>query len=108
MIAITPIKMTVLRPLVGRRLGVVALSVGVSLSLPAAEPAGGTNDLPRRGGTMRIWSASDWRSLDPAVAFDSASLLLIKLLFRGLLDYDRHGNLVPDQAQEWSVSPDGK
>ncbi|HXJ60215.1 MAG TPA: ABC transporter substrate-binding protein [Verrucomicrobiae bacterium] len=108
MIAISPIKMTVLRRLVRGRLDVVALSLGVVISLPAAEPSGETNDLPHRGGTMRIWSASDWRSLDPAVAFDAASLLLIKLLFRGLLDYDPQGNLVPDQAQEWSVSPDGK
>jgi ABC-type transport system substrate-binding protein len=70
-------------------------------SLSAAET-------PRRGGTLRLWFPQDWRSLDPAIGFDGDSIPLQKLLFRGLIDFDATGTrLVPDQASDWSISPDG-
>ncbi len=70
-------------------------------SLPAAET-------PRRGGTLRLWFPQDWRSLDPAIGFDGDSIPLQKLLFRGLIDFDATGTrLVPDQASDWNISPDG-
>ncbi len=65
-------------------------------------------EIPRRGGTLRLWFQSEWRSLDPAIAFDSATIPLARLMFSGLLDYDEQANLIPAQASEWSVSPDGK
>jgi len=89
----------------------LALAMGPTWVLMAGElpdATTGPGDVPKRGGTMRLWYTTDWRSLDPVVAFDTDSVILIKLLFRGLLDYDRQGRLIPDQAQEWSVSPDGK
>ncbi len=71
-------------------------------SLSAAET-------PKRGGTLRLWFAQDWRSLDPAIGWDGNSMPLQKLLFRGLLDFDASGTqLVPDQASDWNISPDGK
>ena len=71
-------------------------------SLSAAET-------PRRGGTLRLWFPQDWRSLDPAIGFDGDSIPLQKLLFRGLIDFDATGTrLVPDQASDWDISPDGK
>ncbi len=66
-------------------------------------------ETPRRGGTLRLWFAQDWRSLDPAIAFTDDSVPVQKLLFRGLLDFDASGTrLVPDQASDWNISPDGK
>ncbi len=65
-------------------------------------------ELPRRGGILRLGVKSDWRSLDPAIAFDADSIPLQKLLFRGLLNYGPGIELVPDQASEWSVSEDGR
>lgn len=74
----------------------------VATSLSAAET-------PRRGGTLRLWFPQDWRSLDPAIGFDGDSIPLQKLLFRGLIDFDATGTrLVPDQASDWNISPDGK
>jgi len=68
-----------------------------------------TAETPRRGGTLRLWFAQDWPSLDPAIAFTNESVPLQKLLFRGLLDFDASGTqLVPDQASDWNISPDGK
>jgi ABC-type transport system substrate-binding protein len=66
-------------------------------------------ETPRRGGTLRLWFTQDWPSLDPAIAFTTESIPLQKLLFRGLLDFDASGTqLVPDQASDWNISPDGK
>jgi peptide/nickel transport system substrate-binding protein len=64
--------------------------------------------LPKRGGTLRLVEQTEFRSLDPAIAYDSESVAVEKLLFRGLLNYDNGVNLAPDQAKDWSVSPDGK
>jgi len=63
---------------------------------------------PRRGGTLKLSIVSDLRSLDPAIAYDNLSVPLCKMLFRGLLDFDESVNLVPDQASDWNISPDGK
>ena len=77
------------------------LAVSVSM---AAEPEG----QPVRGGTLRVAMRSDIRSLDPAIAYDSDSIPVTRLLFRGLLEYDDGVNLVPGQASDWNISPDGK
>jgi len=66
------------------------------------------SELAVRGGTLRLWYPTDWRSLDPAIAFDTDSVVLTKLLFRGLLDYDSQARIVPDQARKWSVTSDGR
>jgi hypothetical protein len=35
-------------------------------------------EIPRRGGTLRLWFPSEWRSLDPAIAFDADTVPLFK------------------------------
>jgi ABC-type transport system substrate-binding protein len=71
----------------------------------ASEPVAAT---PKRGGTLHLASPSEIRSLDPAIAFDGFSIPLVRLLFRGLLDYDDATGLVLEQAKDWNISPDGK
>src|SRR5208282_669992 len=71
----------------------------------ASEPAAAT---PKRGGTLHLANPSEIRSLDPAIAFDTFSWPLVRLLFRGLLDYDNASGLVLEQAKDWNISPDGK
>ncbi len=83
----------------------------VMLWLPSATAAVGSNsptEKPRRGGTLHLAYTLDWRSLDPAIAFDTESAPLQKLLFRGLIDFDDGVKLVPDQASDWNISADGK
>ena len=87
------------------RWGWIALLLIILAADATAEEGGAA---PRRGGTLRLVSPTDWRSLDPVIAFDGSSTPLQKLLFRGLLDYDGGINLIPDQASDWAVSPDGK
>jgi peptide/nickel transport system substrate-binding protein len=66
------------------------------------------NAQPIRGGTLRVAMQTDFRSLDPAIAYDFESLPIVRLMFRGLLEYDDGVKLVPGQASDWNISPDGK
>jgi oligopeptide transport system substrate-binding protein len=84
-------------------LGLVALAVK---AFAASEPL--AEERPQRGGTLRLGFPVDWRTLDPAIAFDADAAPLDKLLFRGLIDFDDGIGLVPDQASDWNISPDGK
>ena len=84
-------------------------SVIILILLWFATAALSAAETPKRGGTLRLWNAADWRSFDPAIAFDQYASPFQTLLFRGLLDYDASGTqLVPDQASDWNISPDGK
>jgi len=63
---------------------------------------------PRRGGTLHLASPSDIQSLDPAIAYDTFSWPLVRLLFGQLLDYDDATGLVTAQAKDWNISPEGR
>ena len=62
---------------------------------------------PRAGGTLELAGSSDVRSLDPASISDGVAPELIELMYAGLVDYDREGNLVTDLAERYARSPDG-
>jgi ABC-type transport system substrate-binding protein len=62
---------------------------------------------PERGGTLRLADFTDVRNLDPALAFDTASTPLLQLIVAPLVDYDRHGRIVPMLAERFAVSEDG-
>ena len=63
---------------------------------------------PTLGGTLRLALPTDVRSLDPAIAYEPESWPFLRLLYHGLLDYDEDLNLVPWQARDWNISPDGR
>jgi ABC-type transport system substrate-binding protein len=67
-----------------------------------------TTETPQRGGTFRWATLSDLGKLDPAVSFESDSQPIIELLFSGLVDYDLEGHVVPELAERWEMSADGK
>lgn len=48
------------------------------------------------------------QALNPVLANDDASRSVNALLFNGLTKIDENGQSVPDLAQSWEVSPDGK
>jgi ABC-type transport system substrate-binding protein len=59
--------------------------------------------------TLRLGQGSDFRSLDPAVANDTVSMPIIRMLFQPLLDYDAGVHLVPLTAEALpTLSKDGK
>jgi ABC-type transport system substrate-binding protein len=63
---------------------------------------------PRRGGTLRIAEIGDLRNLDPAGAADGVSRPVLHMLFAGLVDFDDHANVVPDLAERWEATDDGR
>ncbi|HTV61572.1 MAG TPA: ABC transporter substrate-binding protein [Verrucomicrobiae bacterium] len=83
-------------------------AVASAATTDSAESSPASDGQPRRGGTLHLVEPTDFRSLDPAIAYDTESVPIVRLLFRGLLDYDNGVNLVPAQAKDWNISPDGK
>ncbi len=66
-------------------------------------------EAPQRGGTFVFYHTTGVRSLDPQVAYDELSFMAIRLLFDGLLDYDRKGDIYPSLAREMpEISEDGR
>jgi len=62
---------------------------------------------PQRGGTLELANYGDVRALDPAVSFDQVAIPFLQLIFTPLVDYDKHGHIVPLLAQSLEMSPDG-
>lgn len=64
--------------------------------------------LPQRvAGELRLFGP-DPITLDPALAADVASATYIVEIFSGLVTFDKDLNIVPDIAERWEVSSDGR
>jgi ABC-type transport system substrate-binding protein len=87
----------------------LAVPVACSPGLKAPVPAASADDAPpRRGGTLRMASFTDVRSLDPAGPTDGLAMQTQVLLFDGLVDFDRQGRVVPNLAERWEVTDEGR
>src|SRR3989442_3550828 len=60
-----------------------------------------------RGGTRRV-RASPPITLDPAVAGDSVTWSYLIQIYSGLVRLDQKLEVVPDLAERWELSPDGR
>ena len=85
--------------------GMAVIAVALAAFLPDAPTApryeGAGGDGPRRGGTFIFHHEGDVRGFDPHIAFDELSNMGIKLMYEGLIDYDRDTlELVPRLAVE--------
>jgi oligopeptide transport system substrate-binding protein len=58
-------------------------------------------------GDLRLLGA-DPITLDPAVASDAGSAAYIVEIFGGLVSIDKDLKIIPDLAENWDISPDGK
>lgn len=86
----------------------VSALVGCASPLPGPIPAEHDDEIPRRGGTLRMSTFGDIRSLDPANISDGLVSTLHQLLFAGLVDFDAKGEVVPRLAERFEVSADGR
>ena len=59
-------------------------------------------------GTLRLARPADPQSLDPAICYDIEALLIERLIFQGLLDFDDNAQMYAKQASDWNISPDRK
>ena len=87
--------------------GVLAAACAVPLDPPPSGPADGDKP-PRQGGVLREASSEDPRTLDPAKGYDTVSWGFEQMLFNTLVDYDAGTNVVPELAESWTISPDGR
>lgn len=72
-----------------------------------AQDAADPNAKP--GGEITITYKDDVATLDPAIGYDWQNWSMIKSLFDGLMDYKPGTTeLVPDLAESYEISPDGK
>lgn len=73
-------------------------------------PLGGAGCVPHahHPGTLRMAMESDASTLDPAKAYDTSSIPWVRLIYRGLVEYDQNANIVNEVAQQRRISPDGK
>ena len=62
----------------------------------------------RPEGVLRLWDAAGPMTLDPAISADQSSHTYVIHIFSGLVRLDHELEVVPDIAQNWDVSPDGK
>ena len=58
------------------------------------------------GTLVRLWG--DPPSLDPHLTTDATSATILVEVFGGLVTIDPELNIIPDLAESWDISPDGK
>lgn len=88
-----------------------ALLVFVGLPPPrVAAPieSAAQSQTPSRGGTLRVATIVNVRTLDPALAYDEAATALGDLLFAKLVTWSDDGKVIGELAQSFHVSDDGK
>jgi len=84
------------------QLALLCLLVFALLSLPS------TACLPFSGqGVLNLWDTGPL-TLDPAISADMSSHTYIMQIFSGLVRLDQELNIVPDIAESWEESLDGK
>ena len=59
------------------------------------------------GGTLNLWDSGPL-TLDPAISSEMSSHLYVMQIFSGLVKFDSELKIVPDLAESWGISPDGK
>ncbi len=62
---------------------------------------------PAYGDTLVEGTIGEPSTLIPVLASDSASNAVARLVYNGLVKYDKNLNLVGDLAERWDISPDG-
>lgn len=63
---------------------------------------------PRYGGTVVVALSTDPAGLNPAITTQGGVHLICGSIFSGLVAHDFNLNPVPDLAERWEVSPDGR
>jgi oligopeptide transport system substrate-binding protein len=88
---------------------VIMASIMTGCSKPTFQETGqadGNGD--RYGGIFKMATGTNPPDLNPVHAADTASSRVIYQMFEMLVDLDTEGEIVPNLAEDWSISPDGK
>jgi oligopeptide transport system substrate-binding protein len=68
----------------------------------------GCGQAPHQPGVLRVAQQADPSTLDPAKAYDTTSSSWVRVMYRGLVEYDNNSNLYNEVAKTREVSEDGK
>src|SRR5438128_9088493 len=85
----------------------LAVIAGGAELLAACAGGGTTSQTPKKGGHVVEGNFSDIRTLNSMLSSDTASNQVIGLMFDGLLNYSKNGDLVPALAKSFTTSSDG-
>ena len=90
-------------------IGITAAGIFVISAFAGCALTGsGDSDIQEgKGGTLRLWDIGPL-TLDPAISGEMSSHLYIMQIFNGLVKLNDKLEPVPDLAERWTVSPDGK
>ena len=88
---------------------VVGLSLlSVVVGTPPVSPAGPKNDGRPDGGTLGYGEYGRPSTLDPITSNEMVSLRITELVFNGLVGIDAKQEIVPELAERWEASKDGR
>lgn len=77
----------------------------ISISIPLESVWG---QQPKRGGTLTMAIRKDLTMMNPLIRTMSTDQSIRELVFESLLGLDDDGKLIPNLAESWEVSKDGK
>ncbi|HWP58526.1 MAG TPA: ABC transporter substrate-binding protein [Candidatus Acidoferrales bacterium] len=81
-------------------------ALGLSFVLGALADLLAASSAPKRGGTVTLAVSRDMTVMNPLVDTSSTQARIRELMFEPLLGIDLQGNLRPNLAESWEVSPD--
>jgi peptide/nickel transport system substrate-binding protein len=90
----------------------VIAGAGLALGAVAGTRFGGRTaaaarqDEPKAGGTLRLALAHEPDSLDPHYLLTTEAFRIVEQLYSSLVSLDKDMNVIPDVAEEWTISPD--
>src|SRR5256712_4131096 len=91
------------------RIAPLILTLAVALAtVPALSPAASKNDGRPDGGTLAYGEYGRPATLDPITSNEMISLRITELVFNGLVGIDEKQAIVPELAERWEVSQDGR
>jgi peptide/nickel transport system substrate-binding protein len=91
-----------------RILGVALSILGMVVGTTLLAPAGPKNDGRPDGGTLGYGEYGRPSTLDPITSNEMISLRITELVFNGLVGIDEKQEIVPELAERWEVSKDGR
>ena len=97
------------RNLLFKLFGIIAISVFIISALAGCGPLD-VDDIDIQsnpGGTLKLWDIGPL-TLDPAISNEMSSHLYVIQIFNGLVKFNENLEPIPDLAEHWEVSPDGK